>query len=97
MDTDKIDERARQMSDSEREAYLVARGWQNVGVGWISPAGAHPRFGGRVLDLTGGGGMYSLSTAIREQLARECPGSAPDERGRHYRGSEPDDSIGRRW
>jgi hypothetical protein len=95
MDTDKIDERARQMSDSEREAYLVARGWQNVGVGWIPSQPGTRLLPGSVQTLTGGG-MYSLSTAS-EQLARECPGSAPDERGRHYHGSEPDDSIGQRW
>jgi hypothetical protein len=30
------------------------------------------------------GGLYSRSTAIREQLAREDPGAVPNELGRYY-------------
>lgn len=93
---EQIDERARQMSDDERDAYLSARGWEFIGIGWFPPSeAADSHAAGRVQWHPSG--VYSLSTAIREQLAREDPGSAPDELGRYYHGAEPAGSLGCRW
>jgi hypothetical protein len=98
MSIEEIDERARQMSDDDREAYLVARKWENAGVGWFPPGGTEVQLpGGSIRTNLTGGGLYSLSTAIREQLARECLDSTPNELGRHYHGSEPAGSFGQRW
>jgi hypothetical protein len=97
-----IDERARQMSDDERDHYLAAHGWQNVGAGWIAPGASAvqtepcPEVIGIVIR-PGSGGMFSRSTAIREQLAREYPDAVSNELGRYYHGSEPRDAIGKRW
>jgi hypothetical protein len=89
-----IDERARQMSDGERDDYLLARGWQFVGAGWIPPSGPEDQaMGGRIQMMTSG--LYSRSTAIREQLAREDQDSVPNELGRYYHGAEP--QGGGRW
>jgi hypothetical protein len=101
-DITEIDERARQMSDDERDAYLTDHGWQNVGVGWFPPGASaiqtepDPDIIGIVIR-PGGGGLYSRSSAIREQLAREHPDAVPNELGRYYQGDEPADSIGKRW
>jgi hypothetical protein len=95
-DQTEIDERARQMSDDQRDAYLIAHGWRNVGAGWIPPIGPESQaIGGAI--WTSESGLYSLSTAIREQFARENPDAAPNELGRYYHGRAPKNSIGRRW
>jgi hypothetical protein len=89
-----IDDRACQMSDDERDAYLATRGWQFCGAGWIPPVGPEDQaMGGRIQFIRSG--LYSRSTAIREQLAREDPGSVPNEFGRYYHGAEP--KGGGRW
>lgn len=93
---EETDERARQMSDGERDAYLTARDWEFIGVGWFPPSeAADSKMGGRMQFRPSG--VYSMSTAIREQLAREDPDSVPDEHGRYYHGTEPADFLGRRW
>jgi hypothetical protein len=93
-----IDERARQMSDDERDAYLTSHGWQNVGAGWVPGVVTEEHFpGGGVVQTFPTGGLYSRSSAIREQLAREQSDAVPDELGRYYHGSEPENTIGQRW
>jgi hypothetical protein len=90
-----VDARALQMSDEERETYLTDRGWRYVGAGWIPPTGLeHEEMGG--VAWLSQSGMYSLSTAIREQLAREDSDASPDLFGRYYHGSEPRNTLGRR-
>jgi hypothetical protein len=81
-----IDERARQMTDAARNAYLLAHGWQNVGAGWIPGGGTEHHVAGGVIR-TMDSGLYSRSTAIREQLAREDPDAVPNELGRYYHGT----------
>jgi hypothetical protein len=99
MNDNEIDEIARQMSDGARNGYLVAHGWQDTGVGWWPRGGTEKHFpGGEViLTNTAGGGLYSRSSAIREQLAREDPDSGPDDLGRYYHSGEPEGSFGKRW
>ena len=76
-----IDERALQMSDDERDTYLIAHRWQNVGVGWVAPTRTEQHLPGGGVIQTTPGGLFSRSSAIREQLARENPGAVPDELG----------------
>ena len=87
------------MSDDEREAYLIAHGWQFVGAGWIPAGGTQQHYpdGIVIIRPPGGGGLYSRSTAVREQLAREDPDAVPDELGHYYHGSQPDDGFLQRW
>jgi hypothetical protein len=93
-----IDERAAAMTDDERDDYLTAHGWQNIGVGWVPSGGTEEQFpGGAVIRTLPRGGLYSRSSAIREALAREDPDATPDAVGRYYHGDEPEDSIGQRW
>lgn len=91
-----IDERASQMSDDERERYVTACGWTFMGAGWFPPAGAEDHeMGGRIRFRQSG--IYSLSTAVREQLAREDPDAEPDHLGRYYHGAEPAGVSLKRW
>jgi hypothetical protein len=79
--------RAREMSDAQREAYLLTRGWQWVGVGYIAP-GAVERWDGDMFILRDkSGGLFSRTTAVLEQLARDDPTGyhQPNEHGRYYR------------
>jgi hypothetical protein len=94
-----IDERAQRMSDPDRTAYLIAAGWMGTGAGWFPPGGTEEHLPGGSIIRTNptGGGMYSRSMAIREQLAREQPDAVPNEIGRHYHGSEPENAFGKRW
>jgi hypothetical protein len=94
-----IDERADQMSDDERDAYLTAAGWRNFGPGWIPPTGAdqEQRLPGGAGIITMDSGLYSRSTAVREQLAREYPDAVPNHLGRYYHGSKPENTTGKRW
>jgi hypothetical protein len=91
-----IDARARQMSDDERDATLVAAGWQFVGAGWIPPVGPEDQAMGSAVQVSTSG-LYSMSVGIREQLARENPDAVPNELGRYWHGSAPANSFGRRW
>jgi hypothetical protein len=92
-----IDERAQQMSDDDRDDYLTAAGWQNTGMGWLSPSTTEKRLPGGGVILTNTSGLFSRSTAIREQLAREQPDAVPNELGRYYHGTEPENAFGKRW
>jgi hypothetical protein len=91
-----IDERARQMSDDERATYLEEHGWEFCGAGWFPPGWTeeHTPGGGAIRTNLTGGGMYSKSAAVREQLARETPGAVPNELGRYYHGPAPANSSG---
>ncbi len=92
-----IDTRALAMSDDERESYLEQHGWRFAGAGWFAPGGTSNELpGGVVVHVAAAGGMFCMSSAIREQFAREA-GLEPDVMGRCYRGTEPDDAFGRRW
>src|SRR6266480_4405396 len=86
MTTEEIDKRASQMTDSEREQYITACGWAFIGAGWFPPAGFEDqRMGGMIRHSPSG--IYSLSTAIREQFAREDPDAKPNHLGRYYHGT----------
>lgn len=97
MQDNEIDERARQMSDDDRNSYLLAHGWLSTGAGWIPPGGTEQHVPGGGVIRTMDSGLYSRSTAIRERLAREDPDAVPNELGRYYHGNEPENTIGRRW
>jgi hypothetical protein len=92
-----IDTKALAMTDDERIEHLEERGWQNMGIGWFPPGGDRKSLTGGFILRTSSGGCFSLSSAIREQLARETPGTTPDALGRHYCGSEPANATGNRW
>jgi hypothetical protein len=79
-DTKAIDERVNAMSKDERRAYLENAGWQWVGAGYIPPGPQDPS---GVIFKTDSG-LYSLTTAIHEVLAREDPLATPDANGRYY-------------
>lgn len=94
---DSVEDRAQQMSDhDDRARYLEARGWQWMGAGWFTPIGPEDTFAGGQ-GMISASGMYSTSTAIREQFAREDPDATPGEFGRYWHGEEPADAFGRSW
>lgn len=84
-----IDARAEQMTGAQKEAYLLNHGWQWTGTGYIAPGAVESTSaGGAVFNLApGSGGLFSRTTAVLEQLARDEPNAynEPDENGRHYR------------
>ena len=84
--TQAIDERAAQMTGDEQAAYLTERGWRFIWVGWLPPHEAADVLAPGVTRTPSG--MYSLSGAVREQLAREDPDAVPDEHGRYYHPGE---------
>ena len=91
-----IEHRAQQMSGDDRQAYLEARGWRFMGAGWFAPGGVEDQAMGGLIQMSPSG-MFSMSTAIREQFAREDEHGTPDEFGRYWHGQEPADAFGRSW
>jgi hypothetical protein len=87
-----IEARAEQMTGAQKEAYLLNHGWQWTGMGYIAPGAVESTSaGGAVFNLRReSGGLFSRTTAVLEQLARENPEAypEPDENGRYYRPKE---------
>jgi hypothetical protein len=85
------------MTTAQRQAHLFAHGWEWVGAGYVPPIADNDRFAdGAGFRMQSG--LYSLSTAIRECLARENPQATPNEDGRYYHGQQPTDlDPGQPW
>lgn len=68
----------------DRSRYLVEQGWRRSGNYWAPPGEED----GPITDngLPSHSGVYTVPTAIREQLARERKDCWPDRRGRYWHG-----------
>jgi hypothetical protein len=84
-----IEDHLERLDTNQRREFLTQHGWKWTGAGWIAPnAIDHHEMDGRVFLLRDdSGGMFSLTTAVLEQLARDDPDNynTPDEWGRYYR------------